>query len=155
MQVIPIVAFPDRIAKSSGLLGATHVEHCCTDCSSREHCLPAGLSQADIARLGGIMSSRRKVPRHATVYQQGDRFDKLYEIKLGHFKKYHIAANTPDRVISFPLAGELLGMEAIFTGRYACCAQALDDSEVCEIAFPSLEKLFADIPALLIIFIAL
>ena len=95
------------------------------------------------------MSSRRKVPRHATVYQQGDCFDKLYAIKLGHFKKYQIAANTPDRVIGFPLAGELLGMEAIFTGRHACCALALDDSEVCEIAFPLLEKLLSDIPALL------
>jgi CRP/FNR family transcriptional regulator len=47
------------------------------------------------------------------------------------------------------MAGELLGMDAISGDRHHCDAVALEDSEVCEIPFASLEDLFGHVPALL------
>jgi CRP/FNR family transcriptional regulator len=79
----------------------------------------------------------------------GDPFISLYAIRLGHFKTYQINANGEEQVTGFQMGGELLGMDAISTDRHYCSAEALEDSEVCEIPFSSLEQLLVDMPTLL------
>lgn len=47
------------------------------------------------------------------------------------------------------MTGEMLGLDAISTEVHQCDAMALEDSEVCEIPFSQLEKLFGEMPTLL------
>jgi CRP/FNR family transcriptional regulator len=121
----------------------------CATCSMHQLCLPMGLGNEDMDRLDDIIGRRRKVPRGSNLFRIGDPFSNLYAIRLGHFKTYQLNPGGEEQVTGFQMAGELLGMDAISTDRHHCMAEALEDSEVCEIPFSQLENLFSDIPTLL------
>jgi CRP/FNR family transcriptional regulator len=121
----------------------------CSTCSMHQLCLPMGLDSVDMDRLDQIIGRRRKVPRGGNLFRIGDPFTNLYAIRLGHFKTYQLNADGQEQITGFQMAGELLGMDAISTDRHHCSAEALEDSEVCEIPFGRLEQLFADMPTLL------
>jgi CRP/FNR family transcriptional regulator len=108
-----------------------------------------GLDETDMQRLDQIIGRRRRIKRDQSLYRMGDSFDMLYAIRLGHFKTYQVNSNGSQQITGFQMAGELLGMDAIGTGRHQCEAVALEDSEVCEIPFSQLEELFHDMPVLL------
>lgn len=121
----------------------------CATCSMHQLCLPMGLDVGDMDRLDQIIGRRRKVVRGASLFRIGDSFQNLYAIRLGHFKTYQINPGGEEQVTGFQMAGELLGMDAISTDRHHCNAVALEDSEVCEIPFSSLEQLLGNMPTLL------
>jgi CRP/FNR family transcriptional regulator, anaerobic regulatory protein len=121
----------------------------CATCSMHQLCLPMGLDTDDMDRLDQIIGRRHKVARGGNLFRIGDPFTKLYAIRLGHFKTYQLNPGGEEQITGFQMAGELLGMDAISADRHHCTAQALEDSEVCEIPFARLEQLFADMPTLL------
>jgi CRP/FNR family transcriptional regulator len=121
----------------------------CSNCSMHQLCLPMGLDDADMDRLDQIIGRRRKIPKGGSLFRIGDTFTNLYAIRLGHFKTYQLNADGLEQITGFQMAGELLGMDAISTDRHHCIAEALEDSEVCEIPFNRLEQLFGDMPTLL------
>jgi CRP/FNR family transcriptional regulator len=121
----------------------------CSSCSMHQLCLPMGLDTADMDRLDQIIGRRRKIGRGETLFRIGDHFTNLYAIRLGHFKTYQVNPEGVEQITGFQMAGELLGMDAISTDRHHCDALALEDSEVCEIPFSSLQQLLVDMPTLL------
>ena len=121
----------------------------CATCSMHQLCLPMGLDVGDIDKLDAIIGRRRKVPRGSSLFRIGDPFQNLYAIRFGHFKTFQINAGGEEQVTGFQMAGELLGMDAISGDRHYCNALALEDSEVCEIPFSSLEQLLGAMPTLL------
>ena len=121
----------------------------CSACTMHQLCLPMGLDQGDMQRLEQVISRRRRIKRDQALYRDGDKFDMLYAIRLGHFKTAQHNPGGGEQITGFQMAGELLGMDAIGAGHHLCDAVALEDSEVCEIPFASLEELFRDMPTLL------
>lgn len=121
----------------------------CATCSMHQLCLPMGLDVGDMDKLDKIIGRRRKIEKGGALFRIGDPFTNLYAIRLGHFKTYQINANGEEQVTGFQMGGELLGMDAISTDKHYCSAMALEDSEVCEIPFSSLERLLGDMPTLL------
>ncbi len=121
----------------------------CANCSMHQLCLPMGLDDIDINLLDQIIGRRQRVARDKTLYRMDDPFKNLYAIRYGHFKTYQINSSGEQQITGFQMAGELLGMDAISTDRHHCEAVALEDSEVCEIPFASLEELFGKVPSLL------
>ncbi len=130
------------------LLDLQTIKARCTNCSMHQLCLPMGLNDADMARLDQI-TRRRPIGRGENLYRVNDPFTYLYAIRLGHFKSYQINQSGEQQITGFLMAGELMGMDAISTERHHCNVAALEDSEVCEIPFHHLEKLFSIIPELL------
>ena len=124
------------------------IDNQCSSCRLSELCLPMGLGDSDTRRFDQIVSRRRIIPRDGMLYRANDRFTSLYAISKGHFKTYEINADGEQLITGFQLVGELLGMNAIGSGRHSCNATALEDSEVCEIPFARLEQLCCDTPAL-------
>jgi len=108
-----------------------------------------GLDNNDMNRLDQIIGRRRKVARGANLFRIGDGFQNLYAIRLGHFKTCQVSQEGVEQITGFQMAGELLGMDAISTDLHHCTAVALEDSEVCEIPFGSLQQLLGDMPTLL------
>jgi CRP/FNR family transcriptional regulator len=121
----------------------------CANCSMHQLCLPMGLGNEDMDRLDEIIGRRRKVARGGTLFRIGAPFLSLYAIRLGHFKTYQVNRDGAEQITGFQMAGELLGMDAISTDLHHCTAVALEDSEVCEIPFSSLQTLLGDMPTLL------
>ena len=133
------------------LPGATleNLKASCATCSMHQLCLPMGLDNNDMDRLDQIIGRRRKVARGAPLFRVGDSFQSLFAIRLGHFKTYQVNRDGVEQITGFQMAGELLGMDAISADLHHCTAMALEDSEVCEIPFDSLQQLLADMPTLL------
>ena len=121
----------------------------CATCSMHQLCLPMGLDNDDMDRLDQIIGRRHKVTRGSILFRIGDSFQNLYAIRLGHFKTYQLNREGQEQITGFQMAGELIGMDAISTDLHHCTAIALEDSEVCEVPFASLQQLLADIPTLL------
>jgi CRP/FNR family transcriptional regulator len=120
----------------------------CTSCCLKGVCLPCDLSRQDLERFGTLAATKRKVARGAVLYREGDAFEYLYAVHSGAFKTLGVSRHGEEKITGFHLAGELLGLDAISSGRYSYGATALEDSEVCAMPFAALEKLSLAVPAL-------
>lgn len=121
----------------------------CAACPMHLQCLPVGTAPENIGQLDRIIVRRRRVARDERLYRIGDEFKNLYAIRYGHFKSFQISASADEQITGFLMAGELLGLDAISSGRHQCDAVALEDSEVCEIPFTQLQDLFGKLPSML------
>lgn len=120
----------------------------CSGCQLRELCLPVGLEDQDLERLEGLVGGRRRVARGQTLFQAGERFRALYAVRSGFFKTVVASEGGRAQVTGFQMAGELLGLDGIGSDHHACDAIALEDSQVCEIAYADLERITHDLPPL-------
>lgn len=118
----------------------------CGACAYRTLCLPLGLSERDLARLESVIGCRRRLARGEKLFRAGQQFGTLFAVRFGHFVTCRSDHRGERYVTGFPMAGELLGMDAIGDGEHASTALALEDSEVCEIPYASLQALMVEMP---------
>jgi len=120
----------------------------CSSCSLHELCLPAGLEADEMEQLDRIVNRKRPLKRGEYLYRAGGALQSLYAVRTGFLKSCVLHDDGREQVAGFHMMGELLGMDAIGSGKHMCDAVALEDSDVCEIPFIELEQLSRDIPAL-------
>ena len=111
--------------------------------------LALGLDQADIGWLDQAVGCRRRIARDERLFRIDQPFRNLYAIRFGHFKTYRFNGAGEQLITGFQMAGELLGLDALSGECHQCDAAALEDSEVYEIPFASLEQLITRQPDLL------
>jgi CRP/FNR family transcriptional regulator len=119
---------------------ATHAVNC-GECGLHDICLVEGLSAAELDRLTGMVSTRRRVKRGEPLFRAGDRFDAIYPIRVGFFKTRVTSDDGREQVTGFPMPGDILGFDAISAGTFQCDAIALEDAEACVVQFDRLEAL--------------
>jgi CRP/FNR family transcriptional regulator len=128
------------------------IAHCktiCASCELRELCLPCcgpARSEKDVADR--LAFTRLRVRRGERLYRSGERFISLYAVRKGFFKSVAVLENGRDQVTGFLMPGEVLGMDGIGQGRHNYDTVALEDSEVCAIAFAGLQEVAHEIPSL-------
>jgi len=127
-------------------LTAVNKSHC-GDCNTGGLCLSTGLDAGNKVRFDRLVGQHRRIAGGDTLYRTGQPLRSLYALRCGFFK-IRRRGSAGDQIIAFPMAGELLGLEAIGTGIHQADAIALEDSIVCELPFAALERLFEDIPGL-------
>ena len=131
---------------------ALHLASCnvaCSDCNLREVCLPVGMSRADLEKVDRhLVTERRPLARGETLFQVGDPFNALYAVWQGSFKTCIASRDGRDQISGFQLAGELLGLDGIGSGRHQADAVALEASQVCVIPFHALEALARELQSL-------
>ncbi len=120
----------------------------CSTCSLHELCLPAGLNPSELKSMDRMIDRRRTVKRSEQLFRSGTSLHSLYAIRSGFMKSSVLHDDGREQVAGFHMMGELMGMDAIGTGKHLCDAVALEDSEVCEIPLQDLEKLSREIPSL-------
>lgn len=120
----------------------------CSTCRLRELCLPIGLDQNDLGRLDILINRRQRVRAGQHIYRARNPFHFLYAIRSGFFKAYTLDNDGRERINGFHMGGEILGLDAIGDNAYTSHAVALEDGEVCEIPFESLEDLIREVPPL-------
>jgi CRP/FNR family transcriptional regulator len=120
----------------------------CSACNLRELCLPVGLSEADMAALDNMVSTRRSVKRGDTLFHVGEPFAALYAVRTGFFKTVVSAVDGREQVTGFQMAGELIGLDGISTDQHSCDAVALEDSQVCMIPYSQLETVSREVTML-------
>lgn len=124
------------------------VKPACSTCRLRELCLPIGLDKDDLGRLDTLINRRQRVRAGQHIYRAGNPFHFLYAIRSGFFKAYVLDNEGREQINGFHMSGELMGLDAIGDNTHTTHAIALEDSEVCEIPFPSLEDLIREVPTL-------
>ncbi|WP_024643790.1 helix-turn-helix domain-containing protein [Pseudomonas syringae] len=127
---------------------ASYIKAACSNCSVGDSCLSVGMSINDTDRLSAIIPQRLKVRKGMALYHAGDPFLSLYAVRFGFFKTTLSSQDGRDQLTGFQMSGELLGCDAISHSRHMCDAIALEDSEVCPIHFPQLERLSRELPSL-------
>ena len=120
----------------------------CASCSLRELCLPMGLSDRELDRLDDLIGQRRWVHQGQELFGAGQSFHALYAIRSGFFKTCAGTEDGREQVTGFQMAGELLGLDGIGSGRHDVSAVALEDAQVCVMPFGALEDLAATMPEL-------
>lgn len=120
----------------------------CSTCSLHELCLPAGLNPSELKSMDRMIDHRHAVKRGEPLFRSGTALRSLYAIRSGFMKSSVLHDDGREQVAGFHMMGDLLGMDAIGTGKHLCDAVALEDSEVCEIPLQDLEKLSREIPSL-------
>jgi CRP/FNR family transcriptional regulator len=125
-----------------------HLKTACSSCTLRELCLPAGLNEDELNRLDSMVNRKRPIKRGDYLYRSGAPMVSLYAIRSGFLKSCVLHDDGREQVAGFHMMGELVGMDAIASGKHVCDAIALEDSDVCEIPYADLEQLSRDIPAL-------
>jgi CRP/FNR family transcriptional regulator, anaerobic regulatory protein len=121
----------------------------CSSCNLREICLPVGLTQVELEHIDRrLVAGRRKVARGETLFRAGDRFDAVFAVWTGFFKTCVASKDGRDQVTGFQMGGELVGLDGIGTRRHEVDAVALEDSQVCVIAYDELEALAREVVSL-------
>jgi len=120
----------------------------CKDCSVFQLCLPHGISEADLARLDGIIQRRRPLEPDQHLYRIGDPFRSIYVVRSGSIKTYMPTPDGGEQVTGFHLPGELVGLDAIAGGIHSCSARALNTASFCELPFGELENLADEVRSL-------
>ncbi|WP_325278164.1 helix-turn-helix domain-containing protein [Tahibacter sp.] len=120
----------------------------CLQCSLRELCIPAGIAGADVERVDRLVKKRRTVARGEYLFRAATRTARLYVARDGAFKTVASSEAGEQQVIGFHLAGELVGLDALASGRHRCDAIALETAHVCEIPLDDLHAVAAEVPGL-------
>jgi len=99
-------------------------------------------------QLEEIVKRKRPLKRGDYLYRAGSPLQSLFAVRTGFLKSSVLHDDGREQVAGFHMMGELLGMDAIGSGKHLCDAIALERSDLCEIPFDQLERLSRDIPAL-------
>ena len=135
-------------ARAPRLIDVNNLRIACSSCSLRELCLPAGLDSGEMERMDRLVTHRRRLRRGTGLYHAGEPLDGLFAIRSGFMKSCVLHDDGREQVAGFHMAGDLLGLDAIGSGNHTCDTVALEDTEVCEIPFASLEQLSREMPSL-------
>ena len=120
----------------------------CSSCSLRELCLPAGLGAREMEHVDRLVDQRRRLKRGEHLYGAGAPLAALFAVRSGFMKSCILQNDGREQVAGFHMMGDLVGMDAISSGRHMCDTVALEDTEVCEIPYAYLERLSRELPSL-------
>jgi len=120
----------------------------CSACNLRETCFPTGLTAEQMARAEKVVYLRRRLKRGEPLYNAADPFNSIYAVRSGFFKSSVVDGDGREQVTGFNMGGELLGLDAIASGKHDGSAVALEDSEVCVMPFSLIEDLGREMPVM-------
>lgn len=108
----------------------------CENCNARQHCLPTGAHSGCVGSIDQLVERRVQLGRGEHLYQMNEPLgDRLYAIRSGQFKTYHLTPEGEQRITGFHMSGEFLGLDAIGLQWHRGSAVALTAAEVCEFSY--------------------
>lgn len=124
--------------------------HCmltrCEHCAISEACMAHAI---DTSIPPHSPLNRHYMPTNGTgshIYWAGDTFQHIYAVKSGCVKSYTVDEEGNERVRGFYLPGDLLGLDAIYTGAYPSNACAVAPSQICGLPYSQFTKAIASLP---------
>jgi CRP/FNR family transcriptional regulator, anaerobic regulatory protein len=103
----------------------------------------------EIETMGAqLQLARRRVQPKQALFRGGQPLHSLYLIHAGCFKTQLVSSDGREKITGFRMRGDLLGLDALGTPRYACDAVALELGEVWELPCAQLEAFGDRIPEL-------
>lgn len=120
----------------------------CSSCAMHAFCMPEGLTPAETERIEALICPSSTIKTGESLFRAGDSFQSIYAVRAGSFKTVVMHRDGREHVTGFQLAGDVLGLDGIGSGRHSCDALAIEDSKVCIIPFHLLEAMCRDVKAM-------
>jgi CRP/FNR family transcriptional regulator, anaerobic regulatory protein len=139
----------NELMPHAGMLAPVPAPASCTHCAARSLCLPPAADAREAVRFDGLAGYKRRLERDEVLFRKDQSFAMLYAVHFGHLKSTRPDHRGHPHVTAFHMAGDLMGLDAIYAGRHACTTVALEDSEVCEIPYAGLQQAMHDSPPLM------
>jgi CRP/FNR family transcriptional regulator, anaerobic regulatory protein len=137
----PVQVVPRARTLSSADAAPAALKTLCSTCHLKDLCLPCGLTGNDVERLDSLMFARRRVREGQALYHEGEKFQFIYAVRSGTFKSVLTLKDGREQVTGFQMAGELMGLDGLASGKHASAAVALEDAEICAIPYAHLSEL--------------
>lgn len=132
----------------AGTAGNAPAHSDCAGCGFAAWLQPAGLRPEQLALIERITLHRCTVRRNQYLVHAGDALQSLYIVNSGSVKTSMPDQDGREQLVGFALPGEVVGIEAIATGRYPDSIVALEDTSCCGVHFVDLLRLSAHMPRL-------
>jgi len=120
----------------------------CPGCGVTAWLLPVALSVRELEQIELVTEHRRMVAHDRHLIRAGDTLTSLFIVNSGSTKTTLIDEHRRTHLIGFALPGEILGMEAIDSGRYSADVIALEDTSCCGLRYADLIQLCKTIKTL-------
>ncbi|HEU0203050.1 MAG TPA: helix-turn-helix domain-containing protein [Burkholderiaceae bacterium] len=91
-------------------------------------------------RIAEAVFNVRRLSSGEAVYHAGDKFETIYLVRAGFFKTVRFGNSGSEQVLGFPMAGDVIGLDAADLDEYATDVIALDTSGVVVIPFGQLAR---------------
>lgn len=103
--------------------------------------LSQGVEPNMAPHLERMLSARTRLKRGQTLYQLGGRFHALYALRTGTCKSVILSRDGQDQIVGYHIAGEIVGIDGIATDAHECEVTALEDMDVCPLAFDQIDDI--------------
>lgn len=120
----------------------------CHSCSMSDLCIPFSLNNSEMEQLDNIIERKKPIQKGQLICNAGDKLHSIFAIRSGSFKSYSLSNDGDEQVVSFNLAGDIVGFDSIGRGIHQSFTVALETSMVCEIPYETVEKLSGTMPRL-------
>jgi len=115
----------------------------CSECPKAGHCMGFGQEGGHSPASIDISVRPRLLHKQEKLINEGDPLQTLYAVRSGALKVYKTTQTGEEQIIDFCLPGDLIGLDAFFSGYFNCHAAALDTSSVCALDRDDIEQLCA------------
>jgi CRP/FNR family transcriptional regulator len=149
-ETMPVEYVPAPVSRDTAAFTAAtaHPGAQCSSCAMQSLCMPQGLTAAEMERMEALICPSRTIRNGETLYRAGDSFQSIYAVRAGSFKTIVMHRDGREQVTGFHLAGDVLGLDGVCSGKHSCDAIAIEDSKVCIIPFHLLEAMCREVKAL-------
>ncbi|PHV06150.1 transcriptional regulator [Janthinobacterium sp. BJB412] len=130
---------PSPILLAAG--ASTNAKPSCANCRANHICLRSDVPVENYGVFDRMVQRRYTLLRGEHLFQMNEPVhDRLYVLRSGHSKTYHLDSDGQQRISGFQMSGEFLGLDAIGLRQQRGAALALSDCEVCEISHRRLQQ---------------
>ena len=118
----------------------------CAGCRSRKLCPVGVLDSADRAEIAKLILCALPARRGQHLFRQGDALRSFFMVRTGSVKAYLDSEDGCEQAVGFHFPGELLGCDAMGSGRYPTSVVALESLTYCTIPYTRMQLLAARAP---------
>ncbi len=119
----------------------------CEKCGIRDMVLFADLNQEDFAQIHTPIDDLHHLPR-SVLHVESQHAESIMTIRSGFVKLVRNTSDGRQRIVRVLRQGDIVGLEALATGRYGSEAVTLTDVSVCRIPIHLIKKLSQTSPRL-------
>jgi CRP/FNR family transcriptional regulator, anaerobic regulatory protein len=119
----------------------------CRNCAVREQVLFANLEESDFAKIHAPIDDLDYLPG-AALAQEGERALGLFTVRSGMVKLVRMTSDGRERIVRVMRQGDVIGLEALVTGKYETSAVALTATSACRIPLDIIQSLAMQSPRL-------
>lgn len=121
----------------------TQLKQSCEHCALSCFCLARDLLGSERTRFASVVKRRHELKLGDKLFVAGDRFYALYILHSGSAKSYLISETGEQQVTGFHMPGELVGIDGLSDNTHAYGVEILENSSVCELPMPELDRMIA------------